>query len=117
MPRPGRPSTNWLGVLIMPLRNQLIGSQHTVLSDIQCGPSGTPTSGSVVPAENGHSPHTCTLVPRYSGAGSMTPARPPPGPGQPRFSGSAATSRASPRRPAAAGSLASMPLPIARVRV
>ncbi|MFF1818784.1 hypothetical protein ACFVWG_15895 [Kribbella sp. NPDC058245] len=46
--------------------NQLIGSQHMVAPERMFRPIGTPTIGLPVPAENGHMPHTCTVVPRHS---------------------------------------------------
>jgi len=69
-PRPGSAITNTLGLLISLARwNQLIGSQHTVAPLCRCRPNGTPIIGLPVPIAYGHSPHTCTVVPRHmSGA-------------------------------------------------
>jgi hypothetical protein len=72
LPSPGRPRTNRLGLAIsFARRNHAIGSQHTVAAVTRCRPIGTPTIGEPDPAEYGHSPHTCTEVPRHSGGGSM----------------------------------------------
>ncbi|BCW73467.1 hypothetical protein NicSoilB8_45110 (plasmid) [Arthrobacter sp. NicSoilB8] len=43
--------------------------------------------GEDVPEENGHSPQTCTVVPRYSRAAGTRAAAPPPRPPQPRDPG------------------------------
>src|SRR5690606_11574241 len=88
LPRPGRPSTNALGLLMRLARwNQLMGSQHTVAPVCRERPMGTPTMGAPAPTANGHSPQTCTLVPRYSSGGVTSRDAPPPRPGQPRGPG------------------------------
>jgi hypothetical protein len=64
--------------------NQLIGSQHMVAPDRMFRPIGTPTIGLPVPAANGQSPHTWTVVPRHSAGACRYVEYPPPIPGQPR---------------------------------
>ncbi|GLU60907.1 hypothetical protein Pure05_34180 [Paenarthrobacter ureafaciens] len=45
--------------------------------------------GEDAPEENGHSPQTCTVVPRHSFTEGTSRAMPPPRPGQPRAPGPA----------------------------
>src|SRR5690242_3142559 len=89
LPMPGSDSMKTLGLLIRRARvYQEIGSKHTVAPWYRCRPIGTPIIGVVEPVPNGHRPHTCTVVPRYSVGVSTHEARPPPGPGNPRPLGS-----------------------------
>ncbi len=69
--------------------NQLIGSQQTVAWVSSWRPSGTPIMGEDAPEENGHSPQTWTVVPRYSVTDGTRAAMPPPRPIQPREPGPA----------------------------
>ena len=67
LPSPGLPRMNAEGLEISRARwNQLIGSQQTVAWVSSWRPSGTPIMGEDAPEENGHSPQTWTVVPRYS---------------------------------------------------
>lgn len=77
-----------LGLLISPARwNQLMGSQHTVAPVCRCRPSGTPVIGDPLPIAKGHSPHTCTVVPRHISGGWRYGDDPPPRPPQPLLGG------------------------------
>ncbi|BCW86535.1 hypothetical protein NicSoilE8_42080 (plasmid) [Arthrobacter sp. NicSoilE8] len=49
--------------------------------------------GEDAPEENGHSPQTCTVVPRYSFTVGRSRAMPPPRPAQPRAPGPPSTGR------------------------
>ena len=87
-PSPGLPRMNADGLEIRRARwNQLIGSQQTVACVSSWRPSGTPIMGEDAPEENGHSPHTWTVVPRYSFTDGTSWAMPPPRPVQPRAEG------------------------------
>jgi len=90
LPNPGRPSTNAEGFRMRRDRNHMIGSPHTVAPVSWCLPNGTPSVGVPEPAENGHNPHTCTVVPRYSGGASTHGTCPPPARRHPRTPGRAA---------------------------
>src|SRR5699024_8426890 len=50
-------------------------------------PKGTPIMGVPEPIANGHSPHTCFVVPRHSSACCTYVACPRPRPNQPRVVG------------------------------
>src|SRR5690348_8588704 len=84
LPMPGSDSMYTLGLLINLARvYHEIGSRQTVAQLERCRPIGTPISGVVLPVPNAHSPHACTVVPRYSTGGSTHEYWPPPGPGYP----------------------------------
>ncbi len=113
-PRPGKPSMNSDGLeMSLARRNQEMGSKHTVAPVCRWCPMGVPIIGVPDPTAHGHSPHTCTVVARYSGGTSTTPAAPPAGPANPfggmagpRAARSAASSAVRCRRRVLAAALA-----------
>src|SRR6202044_1816814 len=81
--------------------NHEIGSPHTVTPVIRFWPSGAPADGDPDPAANGHSPHTCTDVPRHIVGASIRGLSLPPLTGHPAAGAAAACAAMAEPRPGA----------------